>query len=253
MGKLIKYELRKQLLSKIVVGVLIVGLELLYFAGLIFDNGDWAALGIGFLAMVAVASLFYFSFETIVTYSNDLKTKQSYMLFLTPRNMYQIVGAKMITTVLQIIGIGAVFAAVFIGDIFLLFLKNGEVQEFIDVIKQFFKMLTGVEVRLSEIVYVISMLLVAWLEFILMAMFAITLSTTLFANKRYKGVASVVIYFGLEWLIGKIAGLVVSTGFLEGEYLVVDTEAWAFIGVYVVVMILSFFGTSLLLEKKVSV
>lgn len=253
MGKLIKYEFRKQMLSKVVVGILLGVLELVYIAGIIADKGDWSAFGLGGLAIAAVVSLFYFSFETIVTYSNDLKTKQSYMLFLTPRNMYQIVGAKMITTVLQILVVGAVFAAVFIGDMFLLFAKNGEIEVFFDGIKEFFRMLTGVEIRLEELVYVILMVLVAWLEFILMAMFAITLSTTLFANVKFKGVISVVLYFGLEWIISKLVGLVVKTGFLEGEYLVVNTEAWAYIGVYAMVMVLAFFGTSLLLEKKVSV
>ncbi|MBQ9766888.1 MAG: hypothetical protein IJW37_02120, partial [Lachnospiraceae bacterium] len=196
MGKLIKYEFRKQMLSKIVVGILLGVLELVYIAGLLFDKGDWCGFGMGIMAVVAVVSLFYFSFEAIVTYSNDLKTKQSYMLFLTPRNMYQIVGAKMITTVLQILVVGAVFAAIFIGDMFLLFAKNGEIQEFFDGIKEFFHMLTGVEIRLEELIYVILMLLVAWLEFILMAMFAITLSTTLFANVKFKGVISVALYFG---------------------------------------------------------
>jgi hypothetical protein len=84
-------------------------------------------------------------------------------------------------------------------------------------------------------------------------MLAITLSTTLFANKKYKGVVSFLIYLGLEWILGKVAGLVVKTGFLEGEYLLVNTEAWAFIGVYAVAIIAAFFGTSLLLDKKVSV
>ena len=220
MGKLIKYEFRKQMLSKVVVGILLGVLELVYIAGIIADKGDWSAFGMGGLAIVAVISLFYFSFESIVTYSNDLKTKQSYMLFLTPRNMYQIVGAKMITTVLQILVVGVVFAGIFIGDVFLLFAKNGEIEVFFDGIKEFFRMLTGVEIRLEELIYVILMLLVAWLEFIVMAMFAITLSTTLFANVKFKGVISVALYFGLEWIISKLVGLVVKTGFLEGEYLV---------------------------------
>lgn len=33
------------------------------------------------------------------------------------------------------------------------------------------------------------------------------------SNKKYKGVISVVIYFALEWIVGKIAGFVTTTGF----------------------------------------
>jgi hypothetical protein len=45
----------------------------------------------------------------------------------------------------------------------------------------------------------------------------------------------------------------VKTEFLQSEYLVVNTEAWAFIGVYLGALVLCYFGTALLLEKKVSV
>ena len=54
-------------------------------------------------------------------------------------------------------------------------------------------------------------------------------------------------------MIAKIASLVVSTGFLQGEYLVVNTDAWAYIGVYVAALGLCYVGTALLLDKKVSV
>ena len=175
------------------------------------------------------------------------------MLFLVPRNMFQVVGAKMITAVLQIFVGGAVFAGVFIGDLFILCSVKGKVQEGIDLLKDLFWAFTGTEIRMQETIYLAVMVLILWLEFTLMAMLAITLSTTLFANKKYKGVVSFVIYLGLEWILGKVAGLVVKTGFLQGEYLVVNTEAWAFIGVYVVAIIAAFFGTSLLLDKKVSV
>lgn len=253
MGKLIKYEFRKQLLSKLVVGVVVAVLQLVFFGGLIFDKGDWAGMGLGVFAIVAMVSLLYFSFESIVTYSNDLRTKQSYMLFLTPRNMFQIVGAKLVTTILQIFVCGCAFAAIGIGDVFLVCATKGSVKEFLDMVKEFFQVLTGVEIRLVEVIYVILMVLIAWLFFIAMAMFAITLSTTLLSNWRFKGVASVAIFFGLDWLVAKVVSLVTPTGFLESEYLVVSTEAWAFIGVYAVAMGLCYAGTALLLDKKVSV
>lgn len=253
MGKLIKYEFRKQLLSKLVVGFVVIALQIWYFAGVIFDKENWAGMGLGITMIVAMISLLYFSFESIVTYSNDLRTKQSYMLFLTPRNMFQIVGAKLLTTILQIFVCGCAFVAIVIGDVFLLCAIKGDIKELIDVVKEFFKMLTGVEIRLIEVIYVLLMVLVAWLVFVALAIFAITLSTTLLSNWKFKGVVSVIIYFALDWCVSKVATLVTPTGFLEGEYLVVNTEAWAFIGVYVATLVLSYVGTALLLDKKVSV
>ncbi len=253
MGKLIKYEFRKQLLSKIVVGVVIAVLQVVFLAGVFLDNENWTAVGFGFTMTVAIISLLYFSFESIDTYSKDLKTKQSYMLFLTPCNMFQIVGAKLLTTILQIFVCGGAFAAIGIGDVLLLCAKKGSVSELVEGVREFVQALTGVEIRLVEVVYVILMVLIAWLFFVAMAMFAITLSTTLLSNWRFKGVASVAIFFGLDWLVGKVAKLMISTDFLESEYLVVSAEAWAFIGIYAVALALCYVGTALLLDKKVSV
>ena len=167
--------------------------------------------------------------------------------------MFQIVGAKLVTTILQIFVCGCAFAAIGIGDVFLICAKKGDVKMFLETVKEFFHALTGVEIRLVEVVYVVLMILIAWLVFIAMAMFAITLSTTLLSNWKFKGVASVAIYFGLDWCVAKVATFVTPTGFLEGEYIVVNTEAWAFIGIYAVALALCYVGTALLLEKKVSV
>lgn len=252
MGKLIKYELKKQMLSKIIVGVLAAISQVIFFVGLLIDNPDWSASGVGILFILGFAAMFYFSFETIVTYSNDLKTKQSYMLFLIPRNMYQVVGAKMITTFLQILLAGAAFVAIFVGDVFAICAKKGEIKEMIEDIKIIFEQISGINVEMAEVMFVICTIFVIWIEFLLMAMLAITLSTTLFANKRYKGVISFGIYVALELLLGKVADLV-TRGTMSGENLEVNAMAWIFIGVYAVAMVLCFFATSWVLDKKISV
>lgn len=253
MGKLIKYEIRKQLMSKIVLlGVLVV-LQALLLLGVFLKKPDWAATAVVIFYMTAFASLFYFSFESIITFSNDLKTKQSYMLFLLPRNMFQIVGAKMLTAVIQIIGVGLVFMVVGIGNMFFIMSRNGKIEMLVNAIKKFIQNLTSIEIRLSDVVCVILLVLTGWLLIVLLAMFSITLSSTLLANKKYKGVLSVVIFFGLSWLEGKIEGLVCKDAFLKNGELLTNTQAWAGIGLYIAMSLLVFLGTALLLEKKVSV
>ncbi len=252
MGKLIKYELKKQMLSKIVVGVLAAICEAIFFVGLILDNEEWGGIGLGVLFILGFASLFYFSFETIITYSNDLKTKQSYMLFLIPRNMYQVVGAKMVTTLLQILLMGAAFAAIFVGDVFLICARYGEIEEMIEMIKMMFEQISGIKVDLVLVIYVICEVLVIWIEFILMCMLAITLSTTLFANKRYKGVISFGIYVVLQLLVAKVAELV-SNGIVSADVVDLNEMSWIYIGVYAVAMVICFLGTTWLLDKKISV
>ncbi len=252
MGKLIKYELKKQMLSKIVVGVLAAISQVIFFVGLLIDNPDWSASGVGILFILGFAAMFYFSFETIVTYSNDLKTKQSYMLFLIPRNMYQVVGAKMITTFLQILLVGAAFVAIFVGDVFAICAKKGEIKEMIEMLKMMFEQIAGIHLNTIEIIYIVSAVLVVWIEFILMCMLAITLSTTLFANKRYKGVISFGIYVVLQILLGKVADYA-TKNVMSSDTLGLNVDSWIYMGIYVVAMILCFFATSWILEKKISV
>ncbi len=251
MGKLMKYEFRKQLTSKIVVGILAAIAEIVFLAGVFTDTPDWAGIGLACMLILTIIALCYFSFETIITYSNDLKTKQSYMLFLVPRNMYQIVGSKMLTTVIQIIGAGVAFSAIIVGNVFIIFAKNEEVEAFFEAANDFLTFF-GMRVHMSDVIYVIALLLITWLEFVLLAMFAITLSTTFFANTKYKGVISFGIYFVLNYLLGKFANFA-SDGFGEKEYLMISTEGWIYIGIYTAAMIIWFLGTSWLLDKKVSV
>lgn len=251
MGKLMKYEFKKQLTSKIVVGILAAIAEVAFVIGVIIDDAEWAGVSLACMLMLSVFGLCYFSFETIITYSNDLKTKQSYMLFLVPRNTYQIVGAKMLTTVFQIVGAGAAFVAIMLGDVFLIFAKNQDIEEFFEIVNDFLTAI-GMRVHLSDVIYVVALILITWLEFVLMAIFAITLSTTFFANTKYKGVISFGIYFVLNYLLNKVANFV-SDGFGEKEYLMISTDGWVYIGIYTAAMLLWFFGTSWLLDKKVSV
>lgn len=253
MGKLIKYEFRKQLLSKIVVALVIGGLEAFFFLGLIVDNDDWMGTAMGLFVMAAVFSLIYFSFEAIITYSNDLKTKQSYMIFLTPCNMFQVVGAKLITTIVQIVLVGGVYLTIGILNGLVIVARYGSLKQLIEIITQLFDTLSGVEIRLMDIVFLIVMFLVTWMVFVAMAMFAITLSTTVLSNKKGKGVVSIALYFFIDWLVMKVASLVTPTKMMESDYLVVNSEAWAYIGVYAAALVLCYIGTALLLEKKVSV
>lgn len=251
MGKLMKYEFRKQLKSKVVVGILTVLIEIAFLYGILADKEEWISGGLAFMILLTFIGLFYFSFETVLTYSNDLKTKQSYMLFLTPRSMYQIVGAKMLTTVVQIIGGGIFFATILIGDVLLVFSQYSNVELTYEFLRDLFAEI-GLKIGIGDIAYYWVLFLITWLEFVVLAIFAITLSTTFFANKKYKGVMSLVIYFVLNFFLNRVANIL-SNGYGENEIMMISLEGWIYIGIYTFAMILLFFGTTWLLEKKVSV
>jgi len=236
-----------------VVACVIGGLEAFFFLGLIVGKDNWIGTAMGLFIMAAVFSLIYFSFEAIVTYSNDLKTKQSYMIFLTPCNMFQVVGAKLITTIIQIVLMGGAFLAIGVVNGLIIVARYGTVKQLIEVVTELFDTVSGLEIRLMDIVFLIVMSLVTWMVFVAMAMFAITLTATVLSNKKGKGVVSIALFFLIDWLVVKVASLVTPTELVERDYLVVNSEAWAYIGVYAAALVLCYIGTALLLEKKVSV
>lgn len=253
MGKLIKYEFRKQLMTKLVICFFLALFEIIFLLGVGLEKENMMSFGSGFLFMTGWISFAFLGFEAVITYSNDLKTKQSYMLFLVPRNAYEIVGAKMITMIVQVAAAGAAFAGLAALDVVVLCARFGKINEMLEGIKEFVKMVTGSELRMMDFIWVFAMMLVLWLVFVTMAIFAITLATTLFANKRWKGVVSFLIYLVLNFGIAKIANLLLVDKFLQRDVIVADSAAWRFILFYSVVMVLDFLGTAFLLEKKVSV
>lgn len=110
MLKLIKYEFRKQAFSKLIIATLIVLVELSFGYGMICNNENRIITSTALLVGLAIGAILFVSFECIHTYSNELKTKTGYMLFMVPRSTYHVIGAKVLATAVQIILTAATFA-----------------------------------------------------------------------------------------------------------------------------------------------
>ena len=255
MGKLMKYEFRKQLTSKLIVFAMLGVIEIGFFIGILADKTNLISICMVFLYFTAIISMFYFGFESIFTFSNDLKTKQSYMLFLVPRSAYQVVGAKILTTVIQTFAAAIAYVAVGAVDGFVLCARYGSVKQALEAIREMLKAFTGIEIDVFEIIWLLLMVLVTWLVFITMAIFAITLSATLLANtkSKWKGFISFLIYIALNRFFGKIAELLLKDRMFRDGEIIMNSAAWAFVLFYVLVLVLGFLGTAYLLEKKISV
>ena len=94
MLKLVKYEWKKQRTSRLVIlGLLAAGL-IAFWGGILFRNDTVTVLSLAFLYTFAVMVLFYTGVESVLVFNRDLRTKQSYMLFMVPRyweqNLYQL-------------------------------------------------------------------------------------------------------------------------------------------------------------------
>lgn len=250
MLKLMKYEFRKQAFSKLIILIIAALGEVMFFTGFFLDKNKTMGLALGLLTMFTMGALFFIAFESIITYYNDLKQKQSYMLFLTPHTPYTIVGAKVISAALQVILSGFAFALLFAIDGAVLLAKYSSIKELKSFIEQFIQVQFNIDVNGGLMLLVILAMLTAWISIITLSYLSITLSTTFLAEKRGKAFISFVIFVALNFFINKLLNLL-------GHWSIIDEDInyalAAGIIVYAVITTITFLVTSWMLDKKVSV
>ena len=129
MLKLMKYELRKTAFSKLVLLVITAVAELAFLLGVFLKKDNLLAIGIVFLFMCAVFGVIYIGIESVNVLYRDLNTKQSYMLFLTPKSSYEILGAKILENGISIVMAGVFFALLAVLDVTVATLYIGGLKE----------------------------------------------------------------------------------------------------------------------------
>lgn len=251
MFKLIKYEFRKQAFSKLVILALVGLLQVVFFYGVIASNEDVIAMTMSLLVLFSIGALFFLAFESILTYSNDLKQKSSYMLFLTPNTSYSIVGAKVLTAGIQIILAGIAFFAVFVLDGGILIAKYDVLAQVKKFLIQFMDQFFQLHIDISDTISVLTIIIMNWINTITLAFFSITLSTTFLADKKYKGVVSFLIFIALNIVISKITNLIVGDSGITFNS--ISTTLFTASAITLFFTVLTYIGTAWMLEKKVSV
>ena len=94
MGRLIKYELKKQQTSRNIILALLLVFLLAFAAGIFSDNGNMVGISMGLEIFVGMFVFFYMGIESLLILNRDLKTKQSHMLWMVPMPSWKILGAK---------------------------------------------------------------------------------------------------------------------------------------------------------------
>ncbi|MCD7746110.1 MAG: hypothetical protein LUI13_12665 [Lachnospiraceae bacterium] len=200
MLKLMKYEFRKTMFSKTILLVITVIAELLLLAGIVLDRDNGIGFGIVGLVLCASFGILYIGLESLLVFQKDLNTKQSYMLFLTPNNCFQILGAKVIENGLSILLGGCFFLVLGILDYTIVLTHYGELKDLLTMMKLLFSSIQ-IEINITtiDVIVVVLELLSSWLMTIVTGMLAIVLSATLFAGKRFSGFVSFVIFLLMTW------------------------------------------------------
>lgn len=254
MLKLMKYEFKKQAFSKYVILALVALIELVFFFGVITDKENIIAVSLGILWMFTFGALFYIAFESIITFSNDLKQKSSYMLFLTPRTPYSIVGAKVVAAGLQVVLAGIAFFLLFALDGSILLAKYNKLSEIKELVVSFVNQFLQLDLDVYLFITIAVVLISSWIATITTAFFSITLSTTFLANSKLRGVVSFGIFIILNIIIYYISNKTMSSMVFDNGNLNDLTKVNVISSIYnLVFIILTYFGTAWMLDKKVSV
>lgn len=208
MVKLMKYEFRKTMFSKMIILIITAVAELVFLGGVFLNVDDALAFGVLGLILCAVVGISYIGIESLVVFQKDLNTKQSYMLFLTPRSSYQILGAKVLQNGCAIFVSGLFFAALAALNATVSILHIGGLKELLDVLQEVLKEFS-VNIDIPPEVALLSLMsvLASWLMMIMIGYLAIILSATVLAGKKISGFASFVIYLLIAFVSGEVLDL----------------------------------------------
>lgn len=217
MLKLMKYELRKTAFSKLVLLVITAVAEIAFLIGVFWKKDNILAMGIIFLVMCTIFGIIYIGIESVNVLHRDLNTKQSYMLFLTPKSSYQILGAKILENGISIIMAGAFFAALAALDVTVATLYIGGLKEMINLVSSFMEL--------------------NW---------SVTLSASVLAGKKGSGIAGFLIFLVISSVIGKLLDLIPVLKSMELTFVLYIAASFAIAAVLYVI-------SGWIMEKKLSV
>lgn len=258
MLKMMKYEYRRGIFPLLVVITALAAAELLFVIGIFAEKNLLAGLGITFLVIGGWASFMFVLIYGVIIYSQDLKNKTGYMVFMTPISNYKIIGAKLLSILLTGATLVAFLGLLIVVDYNLLKSHNGGVAG-VELVLDDILGTRGLSIG-SVIANVAGFIVVALIQFytmITIAYLAVSLSSTVLQNKKIKGVVSFILFVALYVLYVLVSYIAYKLPHL-GKNVQVETMLDAMyknipqLILYVVCMIGSYIGSATLLTKKIS-
>lgn len=203
MLKLVKYEWRKQRTSRLVIlGLLAAGLLALW-GGILFKNTTVTGLSLIFLYCFAVLVLFYTGVESVLVFNRDLRTKQSYMLFMIPKSIWEVLGAKFVSAVLQMLFVFVAFLIAGSLSLLAAVWRSGEIKAIVQVAQELAQAVTRAEINWMILAEAAAILFLSWVLIILIGFLAVVLARTVLVKSRFAGLFAFILFFliniAVEW------------------------------------------------------
>ncbi len=247
MAKLMKYEFRKTMFSKFILLMVTAMAEIILLFGIFMEWENGLAAGSIGLFFCAMFGIMYMGVESLITFHRDLSTKQSYMLFLTPKSSFQILGAKVVENALSIFLTGLFFALLAAIDLSVSLIRIGGLDELLELIKSIAREFSlNPDIPWQDLLLSFLALLASWLMMIAMGYLAIVLAATVFSGKRLSGVISLIIYLLLNWGVSYLLSCLPDMNTMLQNSLMR-------IGAAFVVVAIFYLFTGWIMERKLSV
>ena len=253
MNMLLKYEMKKTLAMKLIILGITAVVELFFLGGVLFWSPAGSAdevIGISVLLLVFLAfgGVMLIGIQSVLVLHRDMNTKQGYMLYMTPRNSYQILGAKTLENGLSLVLAGAFFFLLGLLDITLLLSRVGQLETLWNYAKDFLRVLNS-EITLSwqGVLCLVVAFLSSWLATVSVAYLADIVSAALLNGKRFNGLVSFIFFILLSILLSWLQNV------LGGGVTGINNVLLVRAGIALVFSALMYVASATIMERYLSV
>lgn len=255
MGKLIKYEWKKQRMSRMVILIGLGVCLLLFLGGLLFQSDLTLAASILLLAFGSILVLFYTGIESILVLNRDLRTRQSYMLWMVPKSVWEIMAAKFVSSILQMLIVFALFVAAGGACLASAIWKEEGFEAIVEAAQLMSRAFVEGGIQWEDLVGAAFLIFLAWSLVILIGFLAVILARTVLVRSRFAGLFAVILFFIINYIVGRGYDLMYQIPGIAGL-----SDGGSLIGLYVwdvlyylVICGIVFIASSLVADKKLSV
>ena len=205
MLKLMKYEFRKWRTALLAMVGGLAALEIGFLAGLTLNKTGMMSVCLILIAILTFASFACIVIAGIASYSQDLREKSGYLLFMVPVPTLGVVLSKLLFIAVTALAATAMFGAASYFDFRYLIYKLDVDPQTLDQLNMVLRFGLKTNATVQQVVQMAGFFAVTILLEVLMTMctayLSITLSATLLQNKKgfLRGCISLALFIGLSW------------------------------------------------------
>lgn len=248
MLRLLKYEFLKARATLLILLGVTAAVEVIYLLGVATKDIPTVTLTLILLLFLAIAGTAWVGLECVLTLHRDIRSRQSYMLFMTDRGCFSILGAKLIQTFVCIAAVTGIFVGLGYLDGFVFFRTfNQKALDYWQGGNIFLYEHAGADLRDGTL---LTMGLVTyactWLSYIAAACFADVLANVGLPGKRLPMIIAFLLFSGIAYIINWTQTLLPALAIYQHSLMLASGLSLLYVGVLYV-------GTALLMEFRLSV